>query len=129
MYGYRARGERRSARRPPPATNDDGALLAAVGEGDGRALAHLYDRHGAHVHGAVCARLDSADDAAAITRQIFLRLWRRPSDSVLTDGSLRAWLLLVADRAARESLDPGRVATVHTRERAATSDVGITGGP
>jgi len=62
--------------RPHCVKRTDEQLIAAVQQGDGDAMAVLFDRHHRSVH-TLCVRLShDADMADDITQEVFLRVWR-----------------------------------------------------
>ena len=80
----------------------DVRLLALIAQHDSQALEMLYERYAAQVFSLALAMLRDRDQAADLTQEVFLLVWRhagiyRPS------GSPRAWLLqLVRNRAIDE---------------------------
>jgi RNA polymerase sigma-70 factor, ECF subfamily len=78
------RGER-------PTPNSDVALVVRVARGDHVALAALFDRHAAAVHG-LAARLCGSDHADEVVQEVFVRLWQRPERFDIDRGSLRTFL-------------------------------------
>ena len=62
-----------------------------VVRGDHGALAALFDRHGAAVHG-LAARLCGSDRADEVVQEVFIRLWQRPERFDVDRGSLRTFL-------------------------------------
>lgn len=78
------RGER-------PTASSDFALVVRVARGDHVALATLFDRHAAAVHG-LAARLCGSDHADEVVQEVFVRLWQRPERFDVARGSLRTFL-------------------------------------
>jgi RNA polymerase sigma-70 factor (ECF subfamily) len=77
-------------------TEDDGALLARVSQGEGPAFRALVDRHLPTV--LAIARRMLRDDAEAedVAQETLLRLWRNAAALELGEGGLRPWLRRVA---------------------------------
>jgi RNA polymerase sigma-70 factor (ECF subfamily) len=71
---------------------DDATLAREVLDGDERALAQVYSRHGGPC--LALARRVLADRVLAeeIVQEVFLRFWRDPARFDPARGSMRAWL-------------------------------------
>ena len=83
---------------------DDGALLSAVGLGDGRAAAAFVGRFARPVHGvavAVCGDNRLAEDIAQTT---FERAWRHAGSYDPRLGSVRTWILTICRRLAIDAV-------------------------
>ena len=89
-----------------PAHRDstDAVLARAIVERDVDAFAEVYDRHGGVIY-SFAVRLCGAEHAEAVTRQVFLSLWRAPAGFSPSDGSLRMPLLARAHGRANELAD------------------------
>lgn len=72
-------------------SDGDVALVVRVARGDHSALAALFDRHVAAVHG-LAARLCGSDHADEVVQEVFVRLWQRPERFDVDRGSLRTFL-------------------------------------
>lgn len=74
---------------------DDATLVAAIGQGDARAMEEVVRTYRGAVY--VFARRLVGDDARAdeITQDVFLRLWERWERFDASRGTLRAFLLAV----------------------------------
>jgi RNA polymerase sigma-70 factor (ECF subfamily) len=74
---------------------EDVALWRRVVEGDRRALAELYDRHGGLML-ALARRILGGDgrEAEDLVHDVFLEAWRQAADFDAGRGSVRAWLVL-----------------------------------
>jgi RNA polymerase sigma factor (sigma-70 family) len=92
----------------------DGLLVARVAAGDESALAALYDRFGALVHGIALRVTCERGLAEEVTQDVFVSLWQRPEAVDPTRGSVRTWLATVAHRRA--------VDRVRSTERARARD-------
>jgi RNA polymerase sigma-70 factor (ECF subfamily) len=77
-------------------TEDEGALLARVAEGEAQAFRALVDRHLPTV--VAIARRMLRDDAEAedVAQETLLRLWRNAASLELGEGGVRPWLRRVA---------------------------------
>ena len=78
--------------RPTADSDSDVALVVRVARGDHGALAAVFDRHAAAIHG-LATRLCGSDHADEVVREVFLRLWQRPERFDVDRGTLRAFLL------------------------------------
>jgi RNA polymerase sigma-70 factor (ECF subfamily) len=99
---------------PPP--GDLGArlqqLLAAAATGDERAFAELYDLTSARVYGIVVRVLRDAAQAAEVTQDIYLEIWRQSARFDATRGSVLPWLLMIAHRRAVDRVRSAQSTTV-----------------
>ena len=83
---------------------DDRALVAAVSEGDGRALEVLYQRYGRACYGL--ARRILADDQFAqdCVQEVFLTVWRDASRFDAGRGGFSTWLLSMTHHKAVDAV-------------------------
>lgn len=80
----------------------DVGLLARIAQRDPQALAALYERHAKQVFSLATAMLEDHAQAADLTQDVFLLVWRYAGTFYPT-GSPRAWLLrLTRNRAIDE---------------------------
>jgi RNA polymerase sigma-70 factor, ECF subfamily len=86
--------------RPEIAQADDATLVQAARAGDRSAFEALYARHARMVHGALLARVASAD-ANDLVQEVFLQAWRR-LESLREPAAFAAWILTVARRRAAD---------------------------
>lgn len=87
-----------------PRGADDVAMVAAMVDGDGAALAELYRRYGGAVWAVarrVCGDRTLAED---VTQTVFVDLWRRPQRFDPARGSLRPWLVAQAHARAVDTV-------------------------
>lgn len=70
----------------------DAGLVIAMTTAAVDALAEAYDRHGRFVYG-LALRLCGEQQSEAMTREVFLALWRSPADFANPATSLRATLI------------------------------------
>lgn len=73
----------------------DHALALGIADGSHDAMAEAYQRHRASVQG-VARHLCGAAQAADVTQEVFLALWRTPGRFDPERGSLRAFLVVQA---------------------------------
>lgn len=74
----------------------DASVVARMATGDERALAELYDRHGALVFSLAHSILGDAADAEEATADVFLQVWRAAATFDASRASVAAWLSMVA---------------------------------
>ncbi|MFD3869323.1 ECF RNA polymerase sigma factor SigK [Streptomyces sp. NPDC058623] len=81
---------------------DDGpdALLLRVARGDAEAFAPFYDALVASVTGVVCRVLRDEDQAAEVTQEVMVEVWRTAARFRPEIGTAKAWVLVLAHRRA-----------------------------
>ena len=79
-------GERRTA-----SSDSDVALVVRVARGDHSALAALFERHAAAIHG-LAARLCGSGQADEVVQEVFVRLWQRPERFDADRGTVLTFL-------------------------------------
>jgi RNA polymerase sigma-70 factor (ECF subfamily) len=108
---WRRRGEGRShaATLSPLSSSqqegEDAVWLARMGCGDLDALSMLYDRHVATVYGLANTMLGEGPDAAAVTEQVFIALWRQSAELGGDSPSVRGWLVASVYRHVLELIE------------------------
>lgn len=88
-------------------------LLAAAAAGDEQAFAHLYDQTSARVYGLVLRVLRDDAQAAEVTQDVYVQIWRESARFEPGRGSAMSWMLTIAHRRA---VDRAR-ASEATRQR------------
>ncbi len=95
----------------PPAPAGDGGsgasdalLLAAIAQGDQRAVAALYDRYGGVAYGLAYRILQDRAAAQDVVQGVFISIWRGAAGSAPGRGGLRLALLTAVQRRAVERL-------------------------
>ena len=76
------------------------ALLARAAGGHEASFAELYDLTSARVYGLVLRVLRDASQAAEVTQDIYLEVWRQSARFDPAKGSVLPWLLMIAHRRA-----------------------------
>lgn len=110
----------RPAAAPPAASVPTDQQLLDSLDGDPAALGSLYDRYASLVYGIALASLRDADDAADLTQEIFLWIYRHPHRYDSERGALGAFLVTMTRTRAIDRLRArGRkVRVLHHFERA-----------
>ncbi|MEO6503040.1 MAG: ECF RNA polymerase sigma factor SigK [Jatrophihabitantaceae bacterium] len=75
-------------------------LVAASSRGDERAFAELYDQTSSRVYGMVLRVIRDPAQAAEVTQDIYLEVWRQSARFDAGKGSVLPWLLMIAHRRA-----------------------------
>jgi RNA polymerase sigma-70 factor, ECF subfamily len=89
-------------------------LLAAAARGNEQAFASLYDRTASRVYGMVLRVIRDPAQAAEVTQDVYLEVWRQSTRFDATKSAVVPWLLLIAHRRA--------VDRVRSAQSAATRD-------
>jgi RNA polymerase sigma-70 factor, ECF subfamily len=101
-----------------PSTSPDGALILAAAAGDERAVARLYDRHGATLYAVAYRIVGEAADAEEVVAEAFAQAWRDAARFDAARGSVAAWLTMIVRSRA---LDLVRARTRRTRATTAAA--------
>lgn len=100
----------------PSEQESDRALVRRVAARDEPALATLYDRYAAQVHGLALAILRDPALAEEVTHDVFLRVWEQPGAYDPTRGTFAGWLFRVARNRAIDQLRRRRETTMGNLE-------------
>jgi RNA polymerase sigma-70 factor (ECF subfamily) len=71
----------------------DDTLLQRITQGDGEALAELYDRYAGQVLGLCVRILNERQLAEDVLQEVFVRVWERAHTFEASRGSGAAWLM------------------------------------
>ena len=102
-------------------SRDDVRLVARMATGDDRALADLYDRHGALVYSVAMSILGDANDAEEAVSDAFIQVWNSAGTFDPARSSVAAWVTMIARTRALDRLRARRRRAA-TAERSAASD-------
>ena len=75
-------------------------LVALSAHGHEDAFAKLYDLTAARIHGVALRVLRSEDQAAEVTQEVFVEVWRQAGRYSPAKGSAMAWMTTMAHRRA-----------------------------
>ena len=90
--------------RPRGIESPDSLLLERIGRGEEGALAELYDRHAARVHGLITRILSDPEEAEDILQEVFLQVWRNPGQYEPGRADVSAFLVVLARSRAIDRL-------------------------
>lgn len=83
---------------------NDGALIAAIRNGNQEAMAELYDRYSSVVYAVALRVLGDTSAAEDILQEIFMQLWRKPGAFDASRGNLAPWLAVITRNRAVDVL-------------------------
>ncbi len=75
-------------------------LIAAAARGNEQAFADLYDQTSSRVYGMVLRVIRDAAQAAEVTQDIYLEVWKQSARFDAGKGAVLPWLLMIAHRRA-----------------------------
>jgi len=83
---------------------NDGALVAAIRNGNQEAMAELYDRYSSVVYAVALRVLGDTSAAEDVLQEIFMQLWRKPGAFDASRGNLAPWLAVITRNRAVDVL-------------------------
>jgi RNA polymerase sigma-70 factor (ECF subfamily) len=83
-----------------PAARTLEELIAVASRGDEQAFAELYDQTSPRVYGMVLRVIRDPAQAAEVTQDIYLEVWRQSARFDAGKGGVLPWLLMIAHRRA-----------------------------
>jgi RNA polymerase sigma-70 factor, ECF subfamily len=82
----------------------DHAALRRIAQGDGNAVAELYDRHARPIYSLALRILHEPAEAEDVVQEVFSQAWRQASTYNPSRGAVVAWLLTLARSRAIDRL-------------------------
>lgn len=102
--------------------------MARIRDGDERALATLYDRHGRFVYSLAHAIVSGDADAEEVTEDVFVMIWTAPDRFDPGRGTLKAWLATLARTRALDRVRSGKRRQAAHERAAVLSEEGMAVG-
>jgi RNA polymerase sigma-70 factor, ECF subfamily len=99
------------SRSPDGDAREPHELLAAAARGDEQAFAAFYDRTSPRVYGMVLRVVRDPAQAAEVTQDVYLQVWREAARYDPELGSVLTWLLTIAHRRAVDRVRSARSAS------------------
>jgi RNA polymerase sigma-70 factor (ECF subfamily) len=91
-------------RAEPMAPVSDADLVARCADGDGSALAELYDRHASMAYSVALRILRDGAAAEDVVQEAFLGLWRAAARFDSSRASARTWLMAIVHHSAIDAV-------------------------
>lgn len=108
--------------RPP---EDDAELVRRIAEGDGEALARLFDLHSPVVLGLLTRMLGGRSEAEEVLQEAFLQVWTQADRYDPSRSSARGWLLMLARSRALDRMRRRDARRRREEESVESADVAI----
>jgi RNA polymerase sigma-70 factor (ECF subfamily) len=107
----------------------DQAALTRMVQGDGDAVAELYDRHARPVYSLALRILGDVTEAEDVVQEVFSQAWRQASRYNTSRGAVAAWLLMLARSRALDRLRARRARPKGVSDERAADDIVDAGLP
>lgn len=88
----------------PPPPQDDAELVRRIADGDGDALARLFDLHSPVALGLLSRMLGARGEAEEVLQEAFLQVWTQADRYDPARSSARGWVLMLARSRALDRL-------------------------
>jgi RNA polymerase sigma-70 factor (ECF subfamily) len=82
----------------------DRSLVSRIAQGDGAALAELYDAHGTLVYTLALRIVKTPRDAEDVVQEVFAQAWRQGARYDATRATVAGWLLMMTRARALDAL-------------------------
>lgn len=79
-------------------------MITKIAEGDGSALAELYDAHAAMVYSLALRIVKVPNDAEEVVQEVFAQAWRQSARYDATRGTVAGWLVMMTRARALDAL-------------------------
>jgi RNA polymerase sigma-70 factor, ECF subfamily len=79
-------------------------LLGRIAQGDADALGALYDQAGARIYGLLLRMLNNPEQAASVTQEVFVDVWRQARRYDPSQGMVFSWIVAFAHERGMECL-------------------------
>ena len=79
-------------------------MITRIAQGDGSALAELYDAHASMVYSLALRIVKVPNDAEEVVQEVFAQAWRQSARYDATRGTVAGWLVMMTRARALDAL-------------------------